>query len=80
MSTTSERPKPSERFGILFRRGYAFVAFRRPDQAERARRALVEGGYAEDDLMHDWNAYRQQALGTIGEIGRISLGRDELQP
>jgi hypothetical protein len=48
MSKLSEQ-RP-EKLGIFYPRGYAIVAFKAAEDAERARQLLVDGGYAEDDV------------------------------
>ncbi|HEX6669388.1 MAG TPA: hypothetical protein VF061_07500 [Gemmatimonadales bacterium] len=37
-------------FGIFYPRGYVVVALRSAEAAKQLRRALLEGGYADDDV------------------------------
>lgn len=46
----SEESKLPRQFGMFYPRGYVIVAFQSEADAERTRRSLIEGGYAEDDV------------------------------
>jgi hypothetical protein len=46
----SEESKQPRQFGMFYPRGYIIVAFQSGADAERTRRSLIEGGYAEDDV------------------------------
>lgn len=41
---------PPTQFGIFYPRGYVVIALRTAEGADRLRRSLLEGGYAEDDI------------------------------
>jgi hypothetical protein len=50
MAKKKDADAPPTQFGIFYPRGYVVVALRTPEAAERMRRSLLEGGYAEDDI------------------------------
>ena len=50
MAEHQKSPGMPRQFGIFYPRGYVVVALRSVDAAERLRRSLLEGGYAEDDV------------------------------
>jgi hypothetical protein len=50
MPVPSDESKRPEQFGMFYPRGYVILSFQRPEDAERTRKLLVEGGYSEDDV------------------------------
>jgi hypothetical protein len=45
-----EQSWPPTQFGIFYPRGYVFVTFRTPEDAQRMQWSLIEGGYDEEDI------------------------------
>lgn len=50
MGKKAESSTLPRQFGMFYPRGYVIVAFEKAEQAERTRKSLLEGGYAEDDV------------------------------
>ncbi len=50
MAEHEQAPALPRQFGIFYPRGYVVLALRTAKDAERLRGALLEGGYAEDDV------------------------------
>ena len=46
----SKRPDRPQQFGMFYSRGYAIVAFRQQEDADRVRQLLVDGGYDDEDV------------------------------
>jgi hypothetical protein len=71
MAKQTEEQKPPTRFGIFYPRGYAIVAFRTPEDAQRMQWSLIEGGYDEDDI---------QILDTELVLEKAGKDLEELNP
>ena len=50
MAKQKQEWAPPKKFGIFYPRGYVIVALRTPEDAERMRWSLIEGGYDKDDV------------------------------
>jgi hypothetical protein len=50
MVKQSEQSKRPQQFGMFYPRGYAIVALRSQEDAERMRQLLVDGGYDDEDV------------------------------
>lgn len=74
MATESRIPTtPPTQFGVFSPRGYVVAVFPRPDDAESARRALLEGGYDPGDVMvTDADSVRRFAEGHLASASAVS--------
>jgi hypothetical protein len=70
MAKQKQTQEPPRQFGIFYPRGYVVITFETEDAAEQVRRALLDGGYDEEDV-HLLDS--QQVLeGATADLNQLS--------